>query len=112
MTGRTSQKRGHGEKRGPFGQRRGVQQKGKTILRHASAKVVAEYGMSKTVSIPMEQTVQVPVGEVKNYRYLNLFGKRFPLFLSGGNFYPKGRSALNGCLSDRSVCAEWFYRLI
>lgn len=60
--------------------------KGKTILRHASAKVVAEYGMSKTVSIPMEQTVQVPVGEVKNYRYLNLFGKRFPLFLSGGNF--------------------------
>ena len=30
--------------------------------------------------------MQVPVGEVKNYRYLNLFGKRFPLFLSGGNF--------------------------
>lgn len=56
--------------------------KGKTILRHADAKVVAEYGMSKTVSVPMEQTLQVPTGEVKNYRYLNLFGKRFPLFLA------------------------------
>ena len=48
--------------------------------------------MSKTVSIPMAAAVQVPVGEVKSYRYLNLFGgDALPLFFIRRQFFiPKG----------------------
>lgn len=55
--------------------------KGKTILRHASASVMAEYPEHHQISIPLTQTLKVPQGGMENYRYLNLGSLRLPLFL-------------------------------
>ena len=55
--------------------------KGKTILRHASASVMAEYPEHYQTIIPLTQTLKVPQGGIKNYRYLNLGKLRLPLFL-------------------------------
>ena len=56
--------------------------KGKTILRHASASVMAEYPEHNQITVPLTQTLKVPQGGVQNYRYLNLGSLRLPLFLA------------------------------
>ena len=57
--------------------------KNKTILRHAEAKVLAEYSQSHEVSVPLIQTLKVPQGGMENYRYLNIGPLRLPLFIVG-----------------------------
>ena len=57
--------------------------KNKTILRHAEAKVLAEYSQSHEVSVPLTQTLKVPQGGMENYRYLNIGPLRLPLFIVG-----------------------------
>ena len=57
--------------------------KGKTILRHASARVEVQYSEQKTVTVPLTQTLKVPDGGLVNLRYLQLGKLNIPLFLVG-----------------------------
>lgn len=50
------------------------------ILRHAKAKVLAEYSESHQVCIPMNQMLKIACGPTKTYYYLNLGNFRLPLF--------------------------------
>ncbi len=56
---------------------------GKTMVRHAKAKVLAEYPETIQIKIPLSKTEKIPLGGVKNYRYLTLGKLKMPLFLSG-----------------------------
>lgn len=60
-----------------------VSSKGKTILRHASAKVMAEYSEQYQVTIALSEEQKLIAGGAKNYRYLNIGSLRLPLFLAG-----------------------------
>lgn len=54
---------------------------GKQIYSHASGVVMAEAVIEKEFSLPLRQTEKVFTGEEKARRYLDLFGKKLPLFL-------------------------------
>lgn len=55
--------------------------KGNTILRHANAKVMAEYPESFQVKVELTQELKVPQGGMTNHRYLNIGSLKLPLFL-------------------------------
>ncbi len=56
---------------------------GKAVIRHARAKVMAEYPESCQIKIPLSQTLQVPVGGMRNYRYLKIGSVHIPMFIAG-----------------------------
>lgn len=58
---------------------------GKTMLRHAKAKVLAEYPETIQIKIPLSKTEKIPTGSAKNYRYLTLGRLKMPLFISSKN---------------------------
>lgn len=60
-----------------------VSSKGKTILRHASAKIMAEYPEQYQVTIALSEEQKLIAGGAKNYHYLNIGSLRLPLFLAG-----------------------------
>lgn len=84
-----------------------VSSKGKTILRHASAKIMAEYPEQYQVTIALSEEQKLIAGGAKNYRYLNIGSLRLPLFLAG-----KSRmSVLNGSTPALLKCLESCSRL-
>lgn len=58
---------------------------GGNMLRHARAKVIAEFEETKTVSFPLNQTVKVPSGSAINYKYIKIGSKYIPLFFGRMN---------------------------
>lgn len=57
---------------------------GGTSVKHARAKVIAEYSEKQIFSFPLEQTEKVPQGGILNYKYLRINGKNFPMFIGKG----------------------------
>ncbi len=55
---------------------------GKILYVHADAKVMAETEEIRTFSIPLSYTERIPVGEPETFYRVDLFGKKWPLFLA------------------------------
>lgn len=57
---------------------------GGTSVKHARAKVIAEYSETQIFSFPLVQTEKVPLSGLYNYKYLKFGNKKIPLFLGRG----------------------------
>ena len=55
---------------------------GHMLYVHAEAKVMAEVEESRTFSLPLSQTERTDTGEVKTRSRIDLFGKKWPLFIA------------------------------
>ncbi len=55
---------------------------GKLVKTHASAKVIAQVQIEKSISLDMEQFSKEYTGETKKRYYLELFSTKLPLFLA------------------------------
>lgn len=66
---------------------------GKTGYDHAAGEIMAEAIFDKTFTLKLEQPEQVFTGEERICRYLDLFGKKLPLFLPDSLMEKFGRVA-------------------
>lgn len=55
---------------------------GKILYVHADAQIMAETEESRTFSIPLAYTERIPEGEPETFYRVDLFGKKWPLFLA------------------------------